>query len=692
MRIGRRRPALAAVFLLLAAAWFFLAPPQLGGSTLYSATVGTSMAPRFHAGDLAVVRPAASYEVGQVVLYESPVFHRAVLHRIVVVQDGHYFFKGDNNEFVDAGYARRGDLLGRLWFRVPRAGRILMWMGSATHSALVAGAGTLLLGLLGTRVPPLRPRRRRRSHGGGRSNRGRDRMSSPLSQRLRRPRRSLISLLGLFALTAGAAAFVTGVARPATRTVQVRSYESTGSFSYSGRAARPSAAYPAGVARAGDPVFLAAIRHLDVSFAYTFRSPRRHRMHGTIALRALLVDQTSTWRHLYRLGKTRSFVGDRADVRARVDLHDLVKTLDGLAASTGAPGASYAVQLTPLVRVTGTVAGKRVSQTFAPTLPFSVSTAVLKLDVSAPATPPGATFATPSASSLLAAALHPSQAGTLPRHVPNTLSLGGSRFTDVALEIAGAFLMLAGGWAFVGGQVRRRREVWSPERRIAYRHRRDLFEVSDLPQPSGTAVTPVPDLETLAGIARQAERPILRHANGDVVVFAVDDPPRLYRFESRCLTEPSLPAPAARSRRRLPVAPRRATTVTVLTMAVVLAVAVSAATFTSGNVVPASYAGRSSYARTIDQLLPALCASTGATNLIVATSSSTSGTSQNDLILGRNATGSQTLNGSTGNDCLVAGGGPGTTNTLQGGGGADVCIGARGAVNNYSGCKTTATN
>jgi Ca2+-binding RTX toxin-like protein len=56
------------------------------------------------------------------------------------------------------------------------------------------------------------------------------------------------------------------------------------------------------------------------------------------------------------------------------------------------------------------------------------------------------------------------------------------------------------------------------------------------------------------------------------------------------------------------------------------------------------------------------------------------------------AIGSQTLNGSSGNDCLVAGGGAGTTNTLQGGGGADVFIGARGAVNNYSGCETTGTS
>ena len=141
MNGGRQQAALsAALLLVLAAAWFFLAPVQLGGFTSYAATVGTSMEPRFRAGDLAAVRQAHSYHVGQVVLYESPVLHRPVLHRIIAIQNGHYFFKGDNNGFVDAGYATRGELVGRLWFRVPKAGRVLTWIGTPAHAALIAAA------------------------------------------------------------------------------------------------------------------------------------------------------------------------------------------------------------------------------------------------------------------------------------------------------------------------------------------------------------------------------------------------------------------------------------------------------------------------------------------------------------------------------------------------------------------------
>jgi hypothetical protein len=341
--------------------------------------------------------------------------------------------------------------------------------------------------------------------------------------------------------------------------------------------------------------------------------------------------------------------------------------------------------------VAAVVAGGACAFTAANTVPAtnagSGSGTVSGYTVSTPATAPGATYAAPSTASVLLAALHPSQTGTLPRSVTNTVAVGRSRFTGAALEILGAMLILGGPWAVGTGQFRRRRrQIWSTERRIAHRYGRDMFDVSDLPAPPNTAVTPVPDLESLTGIARQAERPILRHVNENVTVFVVDDPPRLYRFELTKLPEPAEPAPSSRTGSApgnpapsspAPPLPRRVPTVVGFVVALTLVVAVSAATFTAGNVVPASYAGRSSFARTLTQIAPALCAGVNPANLVVATTSSNSGTSQNDLILGRNAAGSQTLSGGNGNDCIVAGGGAATTNTLQGGAGSgDVCIGS----------------
>ena len=54
-----------------------------GGGTTYLATHGTSMEPRFPTGDLAILRPADSYAVGDVVAYWSESLDTIVMHRIV---------------------------------------------------------------------------------------------------------------------------------------------------------------------------------------------------------------------------------------------------------------------------------------------------------------------------------------------------------------------------------------------------------------------------------------------------------------------------------------------------------------------------------------------------------------------------------------------------------------------------------
>src|SRR5690349_114694 len=90
------------VFIAFGVVCVLFAPTNLGGKTTYVATYGTSMRPHFHAGDLAIVQPAGEYHVGDVAAYRSTTLNDAVvLHRIVAVNDGHYTFKGDNNDFLD---------------------------------------------------------------------------------------------------------------------------------------------------------------------------------------------------------------------------------------------------------------------------------------------------------------------------------------------------------------------------------------------------------------------------------------------------------------------------------------------------------------------------------------------------------------------------------------------------------------
>jgi signal peptidase I len=103
--VKHRRLRVAVVTGLLVAlagvTWIYLAPVGIGGGTAYVVTHGVSMEPRFHTGDLAIVRAASAYRVGQIVAYHSSLLHEVVLHRIVAIHHGRYVFKGDNNSFFE---------------------------------------------------------------------------------------------------------------------------------------------------------------------------------------------------------------------------------------------------------------------------------------------------------------------------------------------------------------------------------------------------------------------------------------------------------------------------------------------------------------------------------------------------------------------------------------------------------------
>ncbi|MGH2855846.1 MAG: signal peptidase I, partial [Solirubrobacteraceae bacterium] len=126
-------------------AWFYLAPTAIGGSTTYVVTSGISMEPSFHTGDLAIVRPASQYRVGDIVAYHSTLLHVITLHRIVAIHNGRYTFKGDNNNFTDPTHPSRAALVGRLWLRVPHGGMLLHWLHTPLIGALLAGGAGLLL-------------------------------------------------------------------------------------------------------------------------------------------------------------------------------------------------------------------------------------------------------------------------------------------------------------------------------------------------------------------------------------------------------------------------------------------------------------------------------------------------------------------------------------------------------------------
>ena len=132
-------------FALFLSMLLLFAPVQLGGPTSYAVTEGISMLPLLHTGNLAVVHTQTSYGVGDAVLYNSPVLHRPVLHRIIAIDEGQYSLRGDNNDFTDPGTIPASAIVGKLWFHLPRVGGWVGWLTSPFHASLVAAAAVLIL-------------------------------------------------------------------------------------------------------------------------------------------------------------------------------------------------------------------------------------------------------------------------------------------------------------------------------------------------------------------------------------------------------------------------------------------------------------------------------------------------------------------------------------------------------------------
>ena len=240
------------------------------------------MLPLLHTGNLAVVHTRESYGVGDAVLYNSPVLHRPVLHRVLAVHDGQYSLRGDNNDFTDPGTVPASAIIGKLWFHLPRVGGWVGWLTKPFHAALVA-VGAVLILLLGGQAKRGR-RARRRGHAArpepptvdpaGPTSRGAT--VQPVTPRdfvlkgvnLPRALRPLTAVLAFGLLLA-----VIGFAVPSHREAAAPgAFRQLGDFSYVSKLTAPNAAYPTGLAQTGDPLLLDLFHDVDLRFNYQFNT------------------------------------------------------------------------------------------------------------------------------------------------------------------------------------------------------------------------------------------------------------------------------------------------------------------------------------------------------------------------------------------------------------------------------------
>jgi signal peptidase I len=495
----RRRVPLLVRGALVAAACAVVVPASLGGPFSYVSTHGISMAPRFHTGDLAVVRETATYRVGDVVAYRSQMLHTVVLHRIVATDGEHYTFKGDNNSWLDPEHPTRGQFIGKLVVRLPQGG---IWLRRATRPTPLATVAFVLVGTGGATVTTRRRRRRRTV---GRHAARRRRWPAPAAPRP--ALRKALLTAGALAAFGGAIGALAWHAPLATTSETAEPAKRSVTFSY-GATVRRSAAYDGTTVTAPDPVFRKLTDTVEVRFAYA-GAP------GRVSVAAELSAPTG-WHSKVRLAGPATFTTDRYDGAVRLDLGALAARAQAAAAATGLPADRIDVAVVPRIDSPGL-------PPFAPALHLTLTPLQASLTDGAR----GLTVA--DTATVRRTTRRPGTFTVLGRHAGvATGRAAASGLLLVALLTAAAVALL---W---------RRSARDSEG-TAIRRRYDslLVAVHPMPTPAGRPVVDVADFATLARLAERYGLLVLHWARSDVETFVVQDDGTTYRYRTRAGAVPA---------------------------------------------------------------------------------------------------------------------------------------------------------
>ncbi len=481
--------------LLVLVGYLMLWPAALGGVTGYVTIRGSSMEPRFHSGDLALVRPSGSYAVGDIVAYRSQSLHTTVMHRIVSVQNGRYSFKGDNNSFLDPEYPSSGQLIGKLVVRIPQ------W----SHDLRIATGpiGIIALGIALTLGGGGSARRKIRRKRGTMS-----RIAPPLNhatfaflKNLPRPL-AIAATLTSSAVALGVVLLVMGWTAPIDTTAVAQTGQATRQtvFSYSA-SVRPSAAYDGTTVASPDPVFRKVAQTVDVHLTYT-GTP------GTLDVLAQL-SNPSGWHSTVDL--TGPIIAGKRVVRTvPLDLASLQARSDAAAAAIGLQPSQVNISIQAIVR-SGTL------PVFTPTLKLTL-------------TPLALTLAGNPSSLTVTDATPGSTAASSKNHV---VTVAGHKLAASTVHAWAIWLFLASAVSIILIVVLARRGFTASEgTRIRRRYSPLMVPVEPMSTPPGRPVVTVTDITTLVKLAERYRLLVLHWERSGIETFVVQDENTTYCFRT----------------------------------------------------------------------------------------------------------------------------------------------------------------
>jgi signal peptidase I len=510
---------------LVVAAWLLVAPTQIGGETSYVTTSGISMAPRFHSGDLGVVRPAADYRVGDVIAYHSAKLNLVVLHRIIGVKGGRFITKGDNNDFVDPDHPARADVVGKLAFRVARGGVILKWLHSPLMAALLCGGMGLLFFMGAQHRRRRRDRRRPAAERGTRRleplRTGRD--AHALYDSYERGIFTTCAVVALVFLAFAALAFTRAPTKP---TADKTPYTEKVSFGYHAKASA-GPVYPDGVVSTGDPIFVKLVHDVHLKTHYRLEAKAAHHLGGTMEV-VLGISSPTGWSRTIQLSPPKRFTGDyaAADVSLNVQqLRSLIRKVEKLTGSTA--GSAYTLEVTPRVHLAGTLGNEPIASDYAPALALQLDPLKLRPAAATTSGDDG------SAADALKAAFNPTRKGSVSASVtePNRLTVHGIGLPVPAarwIAVLGLLLGVAGTLLTGAGVLR---NPYDPTRHVD-RYRHLIVPIAGTSFDPARPPIDVTSIGALAQLAERSERLILHHQRDGVDTYLVDDEGTLYRYQA----------------------------------------------------------------------------------------------------------------------------------------------------------------
>jgi signal peptidase I len=353
MRTTQRSSAIVTNLVLvvgLVAVWIAFAPARLGGRVAYVIVNGISMEPRYHLGDLTIMRKAATYQVGDVVTYSDAEMKAYVIHRIIGVDQDHYVLQGDNNSWIDAYRPTNEEIIGKLWIYIPRLGKIFRWLRSPLNLALTMGllGGVFMAGVL--KKPSQLGKRKNSLQGNAYGN-----------------FESGVYLFGSLALVFLVLS-IFALVKPLTRSAENIPYQQESHFSYS--ATGTPVIYDTEVVRSGEPVFPRLTCFLNIAFTYTVIGPQLQDVSGDYQLIARVMDEQSGWQRTISMNERTAFSGTSFSAASNLDLCQVVALVNTLKQETGLRASNFTLEISPQVVLTANAMGNQIIDSFEPRLVF----------------------------------------------------------------------------------------------------------------------------------------------------------------------------------------------------------------------------------------------------------------------------------------------------------------------------------